>query len=60
MIYFEGIAVERKANISAEEIALDYLNEFIEPRSIIYMIILKIYGFINSVWVKFIMKKMNF
>jgi len=60
MIYFEGQATSRKASISAEDLALDYLNEFIEPTSIIYMIILKIYGFIHSVWVKFITKKLNF
>jgi hypothetical protein len=60
MIYFEGRAAERKADISPEALALDYLNEFIDPTSIIYMIILKIYGFINSLWVKFIMKKLNF
>ena len=60
MIYFEGRAAERKAKISLEALALDYLNEFIDPTSIIYMIILKIYGFINSLWVKFIMKKLNF
>jgi len=52
--------VEEKASINLTDIGVDYLNEFIEPRSIIYMIILKFYAFLNSIWIKFITKKLNF
>ncbi len=52
--------MEEKATINLTDIGVDYLNEFIEPRSIIYMIILKFYGFLNSIWIKFVMQKMNF